>query len=136
MEEQLSPQAQDFVEGKTDKLPADASDISNSEAQKLEQEKYKKPDEVLILPVSGIEVKMDTTKATGHLLMKARSESGGGASSGVFLMAHLCTFNGEEKTGFDILDFDAEDVLALEDYYIQKKTYQILSRKKLSQSQK
>ncbi|MGN1125535.1 MAG: hypothetical protein ACI4SM_05050 [Candidatus Gastranaerophilaceae bacterium] len=104
--------------------------------QETKEQEVKKPDDVLILPVSGLEVKMDTTKATGHALMQARQESNGGATSGVFLIAKLATFDGEQKTGFDILDLDAEDVLALEDYYIQKKTYQILTRKKLLQSQK
>ena len=102
--------------------------------EETKEQEVKKPDDVLILPVSGLEVKMDTTKATGHVLMQARQESNGGATSGVFLIAKLATFNGEQKTGFDILDLDAEDVLALEDYYIQKKTYQILTRKKLLQS--
>lgn len=103
---------------------------TQEQMQETKEQEVKKPDDVLILPVSGLEVKMDTTKATGHVLIQARQESNGGATSGVFVIAKLATFNGEQKTGFDILDLDAEDVLALEDYYIQKKTYQILTRKK------
>lgn len=136
MEELLNDDAVAFLNGGTDKLPDDAQEINEDEVDTNAPENIQVPDDEIVLPVSGMKVKMDVTKATGHTLMQARQESGGGVEQGVFLMAKLCTFDGEEKTAFDILDLDAEDVLALEDYYIKKKTYQISIRKKLSQSQK
>lgn len=125
-----------FENNENTEIKQEQSESQEQITEEIKEQEIKKPDDVLILPVSGLEVKMDTTKATGHTLMQARQESNGVATSGVFLIAKLATFNGELKTGFDILDLDAEDVLALEDYYIQKKTYQILTRKKLLQSQK
>lgn len=158
MEELLNDDAVAFLNGETDKLPDDAQEINvdevytndpenigvSDDAQEISENKVdinnprniNAPDNEIVLPISGIKVKMNVKKSNGHRLMQARRESGGGVEQGVFFMAKFCTFDGKEKTAFDILDLDAEDVIALEDFYIKKKNFLISIRKKSSQSQK
>ena len=132
MEEQLSAEANNFLNGKINDLPSDAQEITTAEAEELETKaEVTNSDDEIVLPMSGLVVRMDNiAEATGHMLMTARKECGGNARTGVFVMAKIATFNGEKKTAFDILDMDMEDVVALEDFYIKKKKILAMTRKK------
>lgn len=71
----------------------------------------------------GKNVEMDLTKAKGKLLMEARmqQEKTQGISLSVFILALLCTFNGNKYTPDEILDLELDDVLLLETVYQTKK---------------
>jgi len=75
------------------------------------------------LPVCGKKVQFfDIQRADGHMLMKARMLSTDGASVGMYVLAQICTFDGEKLTQADIMDMDFEDVMTLEnEYYALKK---------------
>ncbi len=63
---------------------------------------------------NGMNVEIDTTKATGHTLMQARKSSQNGESVIVYVMAEISTFNGEKIPAPEILNFKIKDILVLE----------------------
>lgn len=129
MEEQLSAEAKDFLEGKTDILPSDAQEITSAEAEKLEEKAENK--EALILPISGIKVEMDLENSTGETLRKIRKQCINDEDLlGLTMVAEVATFDGEKKTAYDILDMDMDDVLAIEEFYAKKKAQRILAHRK------
>ena len=71
----------------------------------------------------GKNVEMDLSKANGKLLMNARmqQEKTQGISLSVFILALLCTFNGQKYSPDEILDLNLDDVLLLETVYQTKK---------------
>ena len=82
------------------------------------------------LPISGKTVEMqDVRKADGHMLMKVRKMTDDHVNTGVYIMAELCKINGEKVTPEDILDLDMEDVVTIENEYIEQKKKLTLARK-------
>lgn len=94
------------------------------------QENQTNDENILILPISGKKVEFDDIrKADGHLLLKARQVAEGTAATAAFIYAELCKINGEKVTAEDILDLPLEDVVAIEDKYIELKKLLISARK-------
>ena len=92
---------------------------------------YKKTNEKQIytftLPVSGKIVEMaDVKKADGRMLMKARKMVDDQINTGIYIMAELCKIDGEKVTVDDILDLDMEDVVEIENQYVEQKKKLIL----------
>lgn len=74
------------------------------------------------LPISGKTVEMsDVRKADGHMLIKARMLADDVVSAGVYILSQLCKIDGKDVTAEDILDLDMEDVVELEDQYLNLK---------------
>ena len=94
------------------------------------QENKTNDENILILPISGKKVEFDDIKkADGHLLIKARQAAEGGAATAAFIYAELCKIDGEKVTAEDILDLPLEDVVAIEDKYVELKKLLISARK-------
>ena len=94
------------------------------------QENQTNDENILILPISGKKVEFDDIrKADGHLLLKARQAAEGTAATAAFIYAELCKINGEKVTAEDILDLPLEDVVAIEDKYIELKKLLISAQK-------
>ena len=61
---------------------------------------------------NGMNVEIDTTKANGHALMKARTAANNGDSTVIFLISEIATFDGNKLPAPEILNFSAYDVIA------------------------
>ncbi|MGN0014514.1 MAG: hypothetical protein ACI37T_03755 [Candidatus Gastranaerophilaceae bacterium] len=95
----------------------------------IEQEKKQENSKIINFELSdGKTVEMDLSKAKGKLLMEARmqQEKTQGISLSVFILALLCTFNGNKYTPDEILDLELDDVLLLETVYQTKKKPQMV----------
>lgn len=63
---------------------------------------------------NGVKVEFDPKKGNGHCLMKARQASGGMATI-IYILAEIATFNGEKMPAPEILNYNAHDIIALEE---------------------
>ena len=63
---------------------------------------------------NGVKVEFDPTKGNGHCLMKARQASGGMATV-IYILAEIATFDGEKMPAPEILNFNAHDIISLEE---------------------
>lgn len=63
---------------------------------------------------NGIKVEFDANKGNGHKLMKARKASGGFGAV-IYLIAEIATFDGEKMPAEEILNFNARDIITLEE---------------------
>jgi hypothetical protein len=85
-------------------------------------EQQKTSEDIFTLPISGKTVELDDVKkADGHLLMKARAMADENMSAGIYVLSKLCKINGKQLTADEILDLDLEDVVYLEQLYIDSK---------------
>lgn len=88
------------------------------------QNKNDETDTLSIMLTNGINVVMNFSNAKAGTLMKARMAARGGYSTTAFVLAEICTFDGNKLTGEDILGFDIVDYALLEeawDKYNEKK---------------
>lgn len=106
------------------------SEIERIEIMTKEKLENKQNTYTFTLPISGKTVEMaDVKKADGHMLMKVRKLADDAANAGVYIMAELCKIDGEKVTADDILDLDLEDVVAIENEYIEQKKKLTLTQK-------
>lgn len=100
------------------------TEIQTTSIAEIEKEKTEDVSKVIKFELSdGQKVEMDLSKANGKLLMTARmqQEKTQGVSLSVFILALLCTFNGQRYSPDEILDLQLDDVLLLETVYQTKK---------------
>lgn len=66
---------------------------------------------------NGMEIELDTAKLTGSLLYKCR-EISGGAATVLYMLAEVATFDGKKIPAPELIEWDAFDVVELEEFYM------------------
>lgn len=69
---------------------------------------------------NGMKVEIDTEKANGHLLMQSRNAANNGASTVIYLISEISTFDGKKLPAPEILNFSAFDVIKLENAWSER----------------